>query len=65
MFDVVAPSGSATETLTVNADRAGAVAGARLDGRQPRSRLDAVTYGDSSRDQTQLIPLNLKGGDHH
>jgi hypothetical protein len=69
MFDVVAPNGSAKETLTVNPTEQAA---SPALGWMVVSHWEdltgiggPVTYGDSSRDQTQLIPLNLRGGDHH
>jgi len=69
MFDVVAPNTSATDALTVNPTEQ--VASPALGWMVVSHWEDLgaiggpVTYGDSSRNQTQLIPLNLRGGDHH
>jgi hypothetical protein len=64
MFDEVAPNTSATETLTVNPTEQAA---SPALGWMVVSHWEPVDglFGDSSRDQTQLIPLNLRGGDHH
>jgi hypothetical protein len=69
MFDVVAPNTSATDPLTVNpTEQAASPALGWMvvsHWEDLTSIGGPVTYGDSSRDQTQLIPLNLRGGDHH
>jgi hypothetical protein len=64
MFDEVAPNTSATETLTVNPTEQAA---SPALGWMVVSHWEPVDglFGDSSRDQTQLIPLNLRDGDHH
>ena len=64
MFDEVAPNTSATETLTVNPTEQAA---SPALGWMVVSHLEPFDglLGDSSRDQTQLIPLNMRGGDHH
>ncbi len=64
MFDEVAPNASATETLTVNPTEQAAspaLGWMVVSHWEPFDNL----FGDSSRDQTQLIPLNMRGGDHH
>jgi subtilisin family serine protease len=64
MFDEVAPNTSATETLTVNPTEQAAspaLGWMVVSHWEPFDNL----FGDSSRDQTQLIPLNMRGGDHH
>ena len=64
MFDEIAPNTSKTETLTVNPTEQAA---SPALGWMVVSHLEPFDglLGDSSRDQTQLIPLNMKGGDHH
>jgi hypothetical protein len=64
MFDEVAPGTSATEPLTVNPTEQAA---------SPALGWMVVSHaepfvgllGNGRRDQTQLFPLNMKGGDHH
>jgi hypothetical protein len=69
MFDVVPPGGSVTDPLTVDPTEQTASPALGWMVVSHWEDLGAnggpVTYGDSSRDQTQLIPLNMKGGDHH
>jgi len=64
MFDEVVPGTSATETLTVNPTEQAASPALGWMVISHWEPFDGL-FGDSSRDQTQLIPLNLKGGDHH
>ncbi|MFI5054420.1 MAG: hypothetical protein ACHQDE_08675, partial [Acidimicrobiia bacterium] len=69
MFDVLTPNASATDTLTVNPTEQAAspALGWMVVSHWEDLTSDGgpITYGDSSRDQTQQIPLNMKGGDHH
>jgi hypothetical protein len=65
MFDEVAPNASATETLSVNPTEQAvspALGWMVVSHWEPFDNL----FGDSSRDQAQLIPLNLRNdGGHH
>ena len=57
MFDVVNPNGSASETLTVDPAQQALT---------PALGWMVVSHENTSREEAQLIPLNLgHGGDHH
>jgi hypothetical protein len=69
MLDVVAPNGSVTDPLTVDPTEQAnspALGWMVVSHWEDLTAIGGpVTFGDSSRDQTQLIPLNLRGDGHH
>ena len=65
MFDEVVPNASATETLSVNPTEQAASPALGCMVVSHWEPFDGL-FGDSSRDQVQLIPLNLRNdGGHH